>query len=320
MRHEYASWAFVHIGVRVWTHPLAEWHFHSSHVHAYWRQLPEWYPPGLFAVFLPFGALSNLNLVRDTHVHALEVAFLGAVAVFAAFQLVRTLRLFYEPTLTIVLGAIGSVLFVTWAVDGFVDPLVAGLALLGIYWAERDAPGRGLLALSAALSIHFRLWYLWPLAIAIAVRERRRIARWQLVTAVALGVVSLAAFLLAIPAVSKLGRVPQSEQNYLALRHGLNGERAIAIVGAVLGLVVVYLAERRWTPVACVALAMTIIFGVNQWEAWYTIMLFPLFLVVRRPWSQAIVMLGFLEVTIILGSGLTNVMRAVHLYYRAVLH
>ena len=46
-------------------------------------------------------------------------------------------------------------------------------------------------------------------------------------------------------------------------------------------LVIVLLSERSLTPVACIALALTLIFGVNQWEAWYPVLLLPLLGVVQ---------------------------------------
>jgi hypothetical protein len=156
-------------------------------------------------------------------------------------------------------------------------------------------------------------------ALALAARDWRRMPRWQLATAGVLAVTSLVAFVLAAPSISKLGRTPGRDENYLALANGLNGERAIAIAGAALLLVVVYLSERRLTPVACVALALGLIFGVNQWEAWYTILLFPLFAVVRGRLAQGALAFAYLQLVVIL-TGLPNVMRLLHLYVDAVRH
>jgi hypothetical protein len=319
LRHEYAAWAFIHIGPRVWDTPLGHWHVHAAHAHPLWTLLPEYYPPGLLLLFLPFGVASNLGWIRDTHVHLLMVAFLGAAAVFAGFQLIRTLRLSYEPAFALVLGIFGATIFVTWALDGFFDPIAAGLALAGIYWAERNQPGRGLLALCGALSLHFRIWYLWPFVIALAARNWRRIRMWQLAVAGVLTVSSLVAFVLATPAISKLGRTPGRDTNNLSLANGMNGDRAIALVGAVVLLAIVLLSERRLTPVACIALALALIFGVNQWEAWYPVLLLPLFAVLRHRWSQAALTLGFLQLLVTL-TGFTSVIRTVHLYVDAIKH
>jgi hypothetical protein len=319
MRHEYAAWAFIHIGPRVWDTPLGHWHVHALHAHRFWELLPEYYPPGLLLLFLPFGVASNLGWIKDTHVHLLMVAALGAAAVFAGAQLIRTLRLNYEPAFALVLGIFGATIFVTWALDGFIDPVAAGLALAGIYWVERNEPGRGLIALSGALSVHFRIWYLWPLVIAVAARNWRRIRLSHLAVSAVLLASSLVAFGLAEPAVSKLGRTPGRDTNYLALANGMNGERAVALVGAVALIVIVLFSKRSITPAACIALAMALIFGVNQWEAWYPVLLLPLFAVVRHRWSQVALTLAFMQLLVTL-SGFTSVIRTVHLYVNAIKH
>src|SRR5207249_7002703 len=108
----------------------------------------------------------------------------------------------------------------------------------------------------------------------LAARNWRRVPRWQLAAAGVLTAGSLTAFAFAAPSVSKLGRTPGRDTNYLALSNGMNGERAVALLGAFVLLAVVLFSERRLTPAACIALALGLVFGVNQWEAWYTILLF----------------------------------------------
>jgi len=80
--------------------------------------------------------------------------------------------------LAAILGFLGAVLFLTAGLDGFIDLLAAGLALLGIYWLDRRKPGHALLALVFGLSLQYRLWYLWPLVVAlvgIALRYEGRV-------------------------------------------------------------------------------------------------------------------------------------------------
>ena len=103
---------------------------------------------------MPFGIASNERWLPDDRVHMLMVIAVGAGAVLASFQLVRSLRAAYEPALAAILAVLGALLFVTAGLDGFIDPLPAGLGLAGIYWAERGAPGRGLVVLVLALSLH----------------------------------------------------------------------------------------------------------------------------------------------------------------------
>ena len=125
-------------------------------------------------------------------------------------------------------------------------------------------------------------------------------------------------FAVAAPSVSKLGRTPGRDTNYLALSNGMNGERAIALLGALALLAVVYVSDRRLTPVACIALALGLVFGVNQWEAWYSVLLFPLFAVVRTRWSQAALTFAFLQVVWFLNGGFPSVIRGIHLYVDAI--
>ena len=319
-RHEYAAWAFLHIGPRVFDTPIAQWHVHAAHPHAdLWPTQPEWYPPGLLVLFMPFGVISNEGLLSDTRVAMLIVMMLGAAAVVAAFAFARALRVHYEPALALFLGALGAVMFVDWALNGFVDPLAAGLAIAGIAWAERGSPGRGLLALCAGLSIHFRLWYLWPVAIAIAVRHRREIRLWQFAAVALLAAASVWAFVLAFPSRGKLVSVGLADRNSLALQNGVNGERALAIAGAALLLLIVALSERRMTPLACLGLALGLVFGINEWEPWYPVLLMPLFLVVRTRLAQAALAFGLLQLLVIL-PGMPNAIRWLHLYYHAVVH
>ena len=102
--------------------------------------------------FMPFAFASNEGVVSDLHVHILEVMTLSMAGVLASFQLRRTLRLSHEPVLAAILTFFGTVLFVYWGLNGFIDALAAGLAVTGIYWMQRDLPGRALLALAAGLS------------------------------------------------------------------------------------------------------------------------------------------------------------------------
>lgn len=317
LRHEYSAWAFLHMGFDVFRVPLDHWSVHAKHVHTLWGPLPVVYPPGLLVVFLPFGVASNEALVPDQRVHMLMVMLFGAAAVAASFQLFRTLQPLYEAALAGVLTVLGAILFLTWGLNGFIDPLAAGLALLGIYWADRGLHGRGLVALSFALSLQFRLWYLWPLVVALVVRRWRELRPWQLGVSAVLAAASAVAFALAVPSVSKLGDIPGIEPNSLAITGGVTVEQAVALAagGALLGLV--WSSERRVTPVATIALVLVLIFGVDQWQAWYPILLVPILAVVRTRWAQAAVCVAFLELVFYLG-GFPNLLRSVHLYVDAV--
>jgi hypothetical protein len=317
MHHEYASWAFLHIGYRIFDTPLAQWgEIHARHVHLTWAEMPMTYPPGLVFFFLPFGVASNEGLLSDPRVHELMVMTFGAAAVLASFQLHRALRLAYEPVLAAVLTFLGAILFVTWGLDGFVDPLAAGLALTGIVWARRNLPGRGLVALAVALSLQYRLWYLWPFVIALAVERRSEIRRWQLGLTAAVAASSTVAFALSVPFLSRLRDLPQFQPNALAVTHGMNLEQGLAFAA---GVLVISLTGRydRLVTASCVGLAFVLIFFVDQWQAWYPILFLPLLPVVRARPAQIAVLAAFVEAVFYLG-GFPNLMRSVHLYLDAV--
>jgi hypothetical protein len=127
------------------------------------------------------------------------------------------------------------------------------------------------------------------------------------------------AFVLAFPSRGKLVSVGVTDRNSLALQNGVNGERAIAIACAALLLLIVALSERRLTPLLCVGLALPLVFGINECEAWYTVLLMPLFLVVRTRWAQAALVFALLQLVVIL-NGLPNEISWLHLYYHAVVH
>jgi hypothetical protein len=317
MQHEYDAWAFLQIGFRIFYVPMRDWAgVHALHPHLLWDSLPAIYPPGLVVFFMPFGVASNEGVVSDLHVHMLMVMTLGAAGVLAAFQLRRTLRLSYDPILGAILTFLGAVLFVHWGLDGFIDPLAAGLALLGIYWLRRDEPGRALLALTVALSLHYRLWYLWPLVLALAIERRHEIRRWQLAGAAVIGVASIVAFLLSFPYEGNFHTNPAINPNGLSITHGVSLEQWVAVAGGCVVVVVTAFFDRIEAALT-VTLAFVMLFAVDEWEAWYPVLLLPLLAVVRTRPAQIAVTLAFLQAVVYLG-GMPNVMQTVHAYIDAV--
>ncbi len=316
LQHEYSAWAFLHIGFRIFDTPSGHWVLHARHVHLFWSQLPTIYPPGLVLFFMPFGIASNEGILADGRVTELMVMVLGAAAVLASFQLHRTLRATYEPALAAILTFLGTILFVTWGLDGFIDPLAAGLALAGIYWSRQGRPGRGLVTLALGLSLQYRLWYLWPLALGIAYTGRHEIRRWQLLLTGATGAVSTVTFALSVRFVSHFDHVPGIGPNALAVTHGVNLEQGTALAAGAVVIAITYWYD-RFVAAACVTLALTLIFFVDQWEAWYPVMFLPLFAVVRSRPAQVAVTLGLIEAVYYLG-GFPNLFRDVHLYIEAI--
>lgn len=322
VHHEYAAWAFLHVGFKIFDTPLASWgDVHARYVHFLWPGSPMLYPLGLVLFFMPFGIASNVGLLSDSQTAGLMVMTLGAAAVLASYQLYRTLRQTYEPVLTGVLTFLGAVLFVTWGLDGFIDPLAAGLALAGIYWYRRELPGRALVALALALWLQYRLWYLWPLIIAIGIERRREIHRWQFGLTTFIAAISAVTFALSAPFLSHLDTVAGFHPNQLAVTQGfqidrMTVEQGTAFAAAVLVIAVTLMTDRL-EAAACVGLGFVLIFFVDQWQAWYPILFVPLLAVVRSRPAQIALTLTFIQVTLYLGA-FPNLMRMVHLYVNAV--
>ena len=317
LQHEYSAWAFLHIGLRIFDTPKSDWGpVGAMHVHLLWEQLPSIYPPGLIAFFMPFGVASNEGVLPDERVHMLMVMVLGAGAVLASAQLVRTLRLHYDPGIAAIVAFLGTVVFLRVGLDGFLDATAAGLALAGIYWAERGPPGRALVALVLALSLHYRLWYLWPFVLAFALRHRRDVARWQLGAAAVVAAASGITFGLSVPFVAKFHQIPHITPNPLVLSHGVHAPQAAALAGGCVLLALTLRFEGR-TVAGCVALALLLVFAVDQWEPWYPALFVPLLALVRARVVQVAATLAFIEGTLYL-SGFPDVLRFVHLYAAAV--
>jgi hypothetical protein len=317
LQHEYSAWAFLHIGLRIFDTPKYDWGpVDATHVHLLWEQLPSIYPPGLIAFFMPFGVASNEGILPDERVHMLMVMVLGAGAVLASAQLVRTVRLHYDRSLAVVVAFLGTVVFLRVGLDGFIDATAAGLVLAGIYWAERGPPGRALIALVLALSLHYRLWYLWPFVLAFALRHRRELARWQLAVAAAVAAASGITFGLSVPFVAKFHQIPHITPNPLVLSHGIHAPQAAALAAGCL-LLALALRYEGAAVAGCVALALVLVFAVDQWEPWYPALFVPLFALLRGRAAQVASTLAFVEGTLYLG-GFPDVLRLVHVYAAAV--
>jgi hypothetical protein len=317
LQHEYSAWAFLHIGPRIFALPKTDWgNVHAAHVHLLWDSLPTIYPPGLVLFFMPFAVASNEGLLSDLHVHMLEVMTLGTAGVLASFQLRRTLKLTYDPALAAILTFFGTILFVRWGLDGFIDSLAALLALTGIYWMRRDMPGRAVLVMAAGLSLQYRMWYLWPLVIALAIERRHEIRRWQLACTYLVGFISAMTFGLSEAYAANFRENPGIGPNALSVAHGVSLEQGLALTAGLIVVGITYFFDSR-TAAACVALAFGLLFFVDQWEPWYPVVLFPLFAVVRTRPAQIVLTLAFLQVFIHLG-GFPDVLQTLHLYIDAV--
>lgn len=290
VRHEYAAWAFLKIGTRIWTDPLGDWNASGRFVHDLWSTVPHVHPPGSVMLFLPFGAATNLGVIPDEAVHVLMVVLFGAAAIAAAVALWRTLRPAYPPALAGVATALGGIELLRWGLNGFFDPLAVLVALGGILLLQRGRPGPAALVLALSLSLHYRLWYLVPVAVAAAIAHRRFDLRSGIASAVlglsALPLIPLGSFLADLPVTAGFSPNP------------LYGELAVAIVAAAL-MVLLAVSERRVVPVLATAAASVMILFNPQWQPWYAIAFLPLLPLVRTIPAQAALTVGWVQLALL---------------------
>lgn len=190
--------------------------------------------------------------------------------------------------------------YVFWGLNGFFDTIAVALALFGVRAYRYENDGTALLALVGALSLHYRLWYLGPLALIIAVRywqTQNYLIDWRLAFVGLLGAGSLASFFLTIPGLMALSESSRFEANPITLTAGVTPTVLLALGIAIVLLMMVYKYESDPAAVATLTLAVASVFTVTQWFPWYPILLTPtLALADRRPSHIALVM-GFYLLT-----------------------
>lgn len=168
-----------------------------------------------------------------------------------------------------------------WTLGGFYDPVSVAVLFLGIWLLAQDRGLDALLALSAAVFLHYRaLWYL-PLFFVTA-REILKNREWKaagtvgyvkLAAAAAMLGVSAYAFALIYPALNQL-----PPANVARLQSLLAGGHTTWLLLALLSPVVVYLAWRRqWTLLACVGWQLAMLVRTPQVQWWHNLFLLPMF-------------------------------------------
>jgi hypothetical protein len=302
MRHAYAAWALLNIGPEVFTTPIAQWDFGASHPFVMWDTLPHLYPIGSLVLFLPFGVVINLGIVPEPLVNMAMIMLFGVGGVVGAWLLYRTLSESYEPALLGVVLLIVTPMYVFWGLNGFFDTFAVMLALYGVRAYRHDTDGTALVALVGALSLHYRLWYLGPLAVVVAVRywqAQNWGIDWRLGFAGVLGGGSLASFFLTIPGLLALSKSPRFHANPIAVTTGVTPRTLVALGGAVALLAVVYRDESDPAAVASLALAVVSIFTLTQWFPWYPVLLTPTLALADRRLSHVALVVGFCLLTLL---------------------
>jgi hypothetical protein len=299
MRHAYAAWALLNIGPEVFTTPIASWDFGASHPFDMWATLPHLYPIGSLILFLPFGVAINLELVPEPIVNMAMVMLFGVCGVVASWLLYRTLSESYRPVLLGAVLVIAVPSYVFWGLNGFFDTVAVVLALVGVRAYRHRNDGTAMVALVCALSLHYRLWYLGPLAVVAAARYWRTngVVDRQLGLVGVLGAGSLASFFLTVPGLLALTESPLFHENPIALTAGTPPKTLLALGSAVVVLAVVYRYESDPTALVTLTLAAASVFTVTQWLPWYPVLLTPTLALADRRQSHVALVIGFYLLT-----------------------
>lgn len=282
LKHAYDSWAFLQEGFNIFSEPVVEWNVTARHPHLLWEYWPHLYPIGAVFLFLPFGVLANLGWLPDLAVHWLMVALLGVGATWAIHRFTR-----YGAVVAVFVATA----FVHWGLNGFYDPIVAGLAVWAVDRYRRDDTPTAVVLFTVALSLHYRLWYLAPLAVAAAWKLYRRHGwNWRLTAAVVVGGISLATF-----TTTRSAYLTLSGGEGASLADRLGSWTPYALVGFVVVAGIVWWFDRSVLAATLVLLAGVVAFTAAQFADWYPILFTPLFAVVTDSRSRNVLFVGWLH-------------------------
>jgi hypothetical protein len=303
-RHTYAAWALLNIGTDIYTTPIAQWDFGALRPFISWAPIPSLYPIGSQVLFLPFGVVNNTGLLPEGVVNMLIVMLLGIGGVGAIWFLYRALSGSYPPVLIGIVLVLAGPLSVFWGLNGFFDTISTALALYGVLAYRQENYGTALLALVGALSLHYRLWYLGPLALLTAFRYAQAqewVLDWRLGVAGVLGGASLVSFILTIPGLMTLSSSSMLNENPMTVMTGVTPAILGALGGGLILLAIVYKYEPNPETLITLTLAVAMVFVLTQWSPWYSVVLIPaLALVERRP-SQVTLVVSFYWAAVVLG-------------------
>jgi hypothetical protein len=309
LHHAYAAWALLNIGPEVFTTPIADWEFGALRPFVNWASLPYLYPFGSLVLFLPFGVVTNLGLLPASVVNLAMVLFFGLGGVGATWLLARALREVSHPLLVGSVLPVAAPLYVFWGLNGFFDTVAAAVALYGVLAYHRRRDAAAMLALVGAISLHYRLWYLGPLAVVAFVRyvrSRNWLVDWRLGLVAALGGGTVVSFVLSIPGFARLSETAQFNPSPVAVTTGLTPTVVVALACGLFVLAVVHRYESEPATLATVTLAVASVFALTQWSPWYPILLTPVLGLAEQRRSRIVLVAGFHGLTVLLGYVVAN--------------
>lgn len=303
-RHAYAAWALLNIGPEVYTTPIEQWRFGAPRPFISWAPIPHLYPIGSLLLFLPFGIVNNTGILPEPIVNMSMIELLGVGGVGATWLLYRLVRESYRPMLGGLVVLLAAILYVFWGLNGFFDSIAVAAALYGIRAYRRENDGTALLALVIALSLHYRLWYLGPIALVVFVRyaqAQRGVVDWRLAVAGVLGGGSIISFILTIPGLITLSESSHLNENPITPTTGVTPEILVVFAGSVVLLAILYRYETDPTALVALTLAVASVFVFTQWSPWYPVLLTPALVLAEKRLSQVALVAGFYWVTLHLG-------------------
>jgi hypothetical protein len=305
--HESAARAFPRLGLGLWRHPVDDqlrrldsrdcealpadvrpacakgqtfevpgWPADKPYVQS-WTDQPRLYPPGDLVLFAPLAALYHFTRVSFATSNRLLIVLCLLFAHVAFYFLVRALSRLpagERPVAVLVaLALYGPLVF--YALQGFYDAVtIVPLVLCGSYLAERRAVAAAV-AFCVAATLHFRAFFLAPLALYalwLFVQDRawRRLSWRDLVgvgAVLVLAVLALGSFALVAP---ELGSV-----RLMSLLRAGDGALVPAMVKG-LGLLVLLGAAAlawagAWLDVLVLAWLALCVVATRQTLEWHTV-------------------------------------------------
>ena len=287
IRHEYVSWAFLQVGLRVFYDPLGDLalHVHALNPHPTWPMVPSLYPAGMILLFLPFGALSNLGIMDDVLVHKLMVL----TFLIAAYLCVHQFNQLFEDTGQHLGFLVPTLFFLNatyWALNGFYDLIPLLLVLLATRSQKERRHERSAILVTLAMFLHYRAVMYLPLLLSSVYGmwsergESPSKRRW-IVTSAVVGMLLFTAytFYLSYSSITQisipvgLGGWDTSPVHIYAPKNTTLQLFFILVTGyAYLRLM------RRWEMVSSLVLLLFWVYAsfIVNWRSWHSLFFFPL--------------------------------------------
>ncbi len=259
-----------------------------------WQFTRASYPPGLFLYSLPEVLLFEATSLSYRAINVFSILKFLAVAHLLMWLFFRVVvspeadPLAYRRGgfwLGLALLSLASLEIGKWTLGGFYDPISVAALFLGIWQLGNRRGVDALVALSAALFLHYRaLWYL-PLFATAAWRAWKN-REWRSggaapyvklgAAAVMLGL-ALYAFVLAYPGMTQLPTA-----NPARLEKLLAGSLALWNLVLPLTPVALYLGwSRQWTLLACLSWQLFTHVRTPKDQWWHVLFLLPMFALAR---------------------------------------